>query len=107
MMKARPKVVIEDRSRLLRVVKALGYPKRIDVLLAHAEHGSASASMLCRLGVGEFPGIYYHQQKGVAVGVLKKTGERDAGGSVEHFYGLTDWGWRVLGYAELLGQADD
>jgi hypothetical protein len=104
---ARKKVNIEDRGRLALVAQLLSHPMRVDVLLAHAEMGQASATMLHRAGVGGFHPCFYHQQKCVSAGVLEIKVERRGRGSIELVYDLTDLGWKVLRDAELLGRRID
>jgi hypothetical protein len=102
---ARKRVTIDDLSRVVQVGVALGHELRITVLLAHANDGAASATMLARGGLGTLGNVSYHQRKLHQQGALKLVGGgRRQGFAVERHYDLTGFGSEVLKAAVDIGR---
>jgi len=97
-------IEIEDLGRVKRLATALGYRLRLEVLLAHANDGPASATTLAfEKGLGPLQNVSYHQIKLRDLDVLKRVDTRRRRGAEEHLYDLTDFGREVLDTAVVFG----
>ena len=101
---AKKQTKIDDPDRVLRFGVALGNELRIAVLLAHANDGAASATMLANDGIGTLGNVSYHQVKLRNLGALKLVGSRQRKGATERHYDLTDFGAEIVKTAVMIGR---
>lgn len=96
---------IDDPDRVMRLAVALAHELRVDVILAIANEGPASATMLARRGL--LPSLQvasYHLVKLAGLGVLGRVDSRQRRGAMEYIYGITDFGREVLKTAIVFGR---
>lgn len=89
---------LDDRDRVLRMAEAVGHQFRLDVLLAHANGGPASATKLAqsRFPASGLGNVSYHQVRLRELGVLEEIDSRRSRGATERIYGLSAFGIEVL-----------
>jgi|GEM_PF-5254055 len=100
-------ITIDDPGRVSRLAAALIHELRIEVLLAHANGGPASATMLAKEDLGSLGSVAYHQVKLRELGVLERVNTRKKRGAYERIYDLTDFGREVLETAVAFGSERD
>lgn len=96
---------IDDPDRVMRLAVALAHELRIEVILAIANKGPASATMLAKRGL--LPSLAvasYHLVKLASLGVLVRVDTRQKRGAVEYVYDITDFGREVLKTAIIFGR---
>lgn len=98
------KIKIEDETRVVTVGLALGHRMRVALLVAHANDGAASATVLSRAGIGTLNNVSYHQRRLVELGALELTRSRQGRGALEHHYELSEFGERIVRLAQVIGR---
>jgi DNA-binding transcriptional ArsR family regulator len=97
-------VRIDDLDRVKRFGKALGNERRLKVLIAHANSGPASATMLAASGLDALNNISYHQRSLQDSGVLEVVERKKVRGAHEILYGLTQFGREAFDAAVSFGR---
>jgi predicted ArsR family transcriptional regulator len=99
---------VEDQGRTVRIASVLGNPRRLRIMIALHQRGSASASVLSKAGLGENHDVDYHHRKLESLGAARVAETKMGGrGAPQRFYELTDFGREALRAAAILGRKGD
>jgi DNA-binding transcriptional ArsR family regulator len=95
-------------KRVVTLGKALSVERRIRILLAVANDGPASATLLAKLGHDDgyaLSNLSYHLVKLFEAGLLRQVKVREGGrGAAERHYGLTKAGRKMVALIAEIGK---
>lgn len=97
-------ITIDDPGRVLKLAAALAHALRIEIILAHANGGPASATALAEDGLDSLGNVSYHQVRLRDLGVLERVKTVKKRGAHENLYDLTKFGREVLKTAVMFGR---
>ncbi|MGH2941087.1 MAG: helix-turn-helix domain-containing protein [Solirubrobacterales bacterium] len=98
---------VNDRKRVVAVGKSLASDYRVSILIALANEGAASATILIRRGHAEaiaLSNVSYHLTKLLEAGITEEVRRREGRGSTERHYDLTDLGRKLATIITEIGR---